>query len=323
MRGSKQTRLFDQAIAKLAARQHGVVARWQLRNLGLPDTSVDRRVAGGRLHRVHPGVFAVGHRRLSRKGRWMAAVLVRPDAVLSHWTAAALWGICEPRTGAVHVTTAKKWRSTEAIHRHRSSLPGDEITLVDAIPATIVPRTILDLAAEASTDRIESMIREAEYRRLYDRLSLPHLLERYPRRRGSRRVLVALARIEQLPPGRARSRLEERFLPFLRRHELPRPRLNDWIVLGEKRFQVDCHWAGTGQIVELDGWQAHGTRTAHREDRARDRALRVAGYEVTRITWAQLDDEPEAIAADLRRFLEGDRSRRQSTEATARHYKRM
>ncbi|HKT83681.1 MAG TPA: DUF559 domain-containing protein, partial [Solirubrobacterales bacterium] len=96
---------------------------------------------------------------------------------------------------------------------------------------------------------------------------------------------------------------EKRFLPFLRRHRLPRPRLNDWITVGEKRFQVDCHWVGTGQIVELDSWQAHGTRTAHRDDRARDRALRVAGYEVTRITWAQLDGEPEAIAADLRCLL--------------------
>ena len=74
-------------------------------------------------------------------------------------------------------------------------------------------------------------------------------------------------------------------------------------MVGERRFQVDCHWAGTGQIVELDSWQAHGTRAAHREDRARDRVLRVAGYEVTRITWAQLDDEPKAIAADLRRLL--------------------
>ena len=96
---------------------------------------------------------------------------------------------------------------------------------------------------------------------------------------------------------------EERFLPFLRRYGLPRPRLNDWIVVGEKRFQVDCHWAGTGQVVELDSWEAHGTRSAFREDRARDRILRAAGYDVTRISWAQLDDEPEAVAADLRKLL--------------------
>ncbi|MDX6608101.1 MAG: hypothetical protein QOF85_26 [Solirubrobacterales bacterium] len=114
---------------------------------------------------------------------------------------------------------------------------------------------------------------------------------------------MALSRIESLPAGHTRSPLEERFLPFLRRHRLPRPRLNDWIVVGQRRFQVDCHWPGAGQVVELDGWAAHGTRSAFREDRARDRILRAAGYDVTRIAWAQLDDEPEAIASDLRGLL--------------------
>jgi very-short-patch-repair endonuclease len=187
-------------------------------------------------------------------------------------------------------------------------LPSDEVTVHEGIPVTTVPRTVLDLAAGSSVDEVEAAIRQVEFLRLYDRLSLPDLIERYPGRRGTARVRVALARIEALPSGRVRSPLEMKFLPFLRRYRLPRPRLNDWIVVGERRFQVDCHWTGTGQIVELDGWQAHATRTAHREDRARDRVLRVAGYEVTRITWAQLDDEPEAIAADLRRLLSVNRT---------------
>lgn len=184
------------------------------------------------------------------------------------------------------------------------------MTVHERIPVTTVPRTILDLASTSSVDGIEVAIRQVEFLRLDDQLSLPDLIERYPGRRGVARVRTALARIEALPVGHVRSPLETKFLPFLRRHRLPRPRLNDWIVVGEKRFQVDCHWAGTGQIVELDSWQAHGTRTAYREDRARDRVLRVAGYEVTRIAWAQLDDEPEEIAADLRRLL-------------IEHYKRM
>jgi very-short-patch-repair endonuclease len=173
----------------------------------------------------------------------------------------------------------------------------------EGIPVTIVPRTIFDLAARSSVDRVEGAIRQAEYRRHYDRLSLLDIIDRYPGRRGVRRVRAALARIETLPTGRTMSRLEERFLPFLRRHGLPRPRLNDWITVDEKRFQVDCHWSGTGQVVELDSWEAHGTRSAFREDRARDRILRTAGYEVTRISWAQLDDEPEAVASDLRKLL--------------------
>ncbi len=175
--------------------------------------------------------------------------------------------------------------------------------MCEGISVTIAPRTIFDLAASSSVDRIEHDIRQLEFLRLYDRLSFLDLVERYPGRRGLRRIQAALARVETLPAGRIRSRLEERFLPFLRRHDLPRPRLNDWITVGEERFQVDCHWSGTGQVVELDSWEAHGTKSAFREDRARDRVLRTAGYDVTRISWAQLDDEPEAVAADLRVLL--------------------
>ncbi len=234
----------------------------------------------------------------------MAAVLSSgSNAVLSHRSAAALWGIWDPTQGPVDVTVPRKSKSSSLIRRHHSVLPGDEMTVHEGIPVAIVPRTILDLAARSSLDRVESAIRQVEYLRLYDRLSLLDLVDRYPGRRGVRRVREALARIERLPVGRTRSRLEERFLPFLRRYGLPRPRLNDWITVGEKRFQVDCHWHGTGQVVELDSWEGHGTRSAFREDRARDRVLRTAGYAVTRISWAQLDDEPEAVASDLRKLL--------------------
>ena len=171
---------------------------------------------------------------------------------------------------------------------------------------TSVPRTTLDLAAITNLDTVIAIIREAEFLNLWDRLSLPNLLERYPGKRGARKVRFALERIAEEPSGRKRSRLEERFVPFLRGHYLPLPRFNDPIFLGSKRYVVDCHWPGTRQIVELDGWEGHGTRSAFRDDRGRDRALRVAGYSVTRLTWNQLDDEPEAIAVDLRSLLRGE-----------------
>jgi very-short-patch-repair endonuclease len=175
----------------------------------------------------------------------------------------------------------------------------------DGIPVTTVPRTIFDLATVTPEQGVEAALRESEYLRLHDRLSLPDLLERYPGRRGSRTVRACLARRAETP-GRIRGRLEERFLPFLRRHRLPIPRLNAWINLDGRSFQVDCLWEDRHQIVELDGFQAHGTRTAFRNDRARDRLLRVAGYTVTRIAWNQLDDEPTAIASDLRALLGPD-----------------
>jgi very-short-patch-repair endonuclease len=204
------------------------------------------------------------------------------------------------------VTVAHRSRSSRSIHRHVSDVPADERSVEEGIPTTSVHRTILDLAATASVDEVVAMIKEAEYLNRWDRLSLPDLLERYPGKRGSRKLRFALQRITEEPPGRTRSKFEERFAPFLRRHSLPLPRFNDWIFINGKRYQVDCLWPGTNLIVELDGWQGHRTRSAFREDRARDRALTAAGYSVTRLTWNQLDDEPEAVAADLGALLKND-----------------
>jgi very-short-patch-repair endonuclease len=234
----------------------------------------------------------------------MAAVLASgPDAVLSHWSAAALWMIRPNSRSIIDVTDPTKSRTWDGIRRHHKALPADEVTVEDGIPVTSVPRTIFDLAATEDSEVVGAMIREMEFGELRDRLSLWDLVRRYPRRRGVARVRLALERLEDEPEGRKRSRLEERFAPFLRHHRLPLPRFNDSIVLGPKRYEVDCHWPDLGEIVELDGWQGHKTRTAFREDRARDRKLRVAGYGVTRLTWNQLDDEPETVAADLRALL--------------------
>jgi very-short-patch-repair endonuclease len=296
----------DGQVARLAERQYGVVARAQLLGAGLGEDAIQHRLDQGRLHLLHPGVYAVGHTVVPREGRWLAAVLASgPDAVLSHWSAAALWGIRPNGRTRIDVTVGRRSRSSPLIYRHVSRVPADERAVKDGIPVTSVPRTTFDLAACEDVDTVVAMLREAEHLRRWDRLSLPDLLERCPGRRGSRKVRFALARLKSEPSGRRRSRLEERFAPFLRRHRLPLPRFNDWIVLGPKRLCVDCHWPGTGQIVELDGWEGHGTRSAFREDRARDRALRVAGYSVTRLTWNQLEDEPEAVAADLRALLGG------------------
>jgi very-short-patch-repair endonuclease len=252
---------------------------------------------------LHSGVYAVGHRVLSQEAWWMAAVLFAgPGAVLSHRSAAALWRIRGTSRGAIEVTTPRKSRSRGAIHRHFAVLPADEVTTERGIPVTTVPRTIFDLAATSTVDVVEHSLRESEYLRLHDALSLPDLLARHPRHRAARNVLASLARRAETP-GRSRGWLEERFLPFLRERGLPPPQLNAWIEAGEKWFEVDCFWPASRAIVELDGFAAHGTRVAFREDRARDRRLRVAGYGVTRIAPEQLDDEADSIAADLRALL--------------------
>jgi len=234
----------------------------------------------------------------------MAAVLASgPDALLSHHTAAALWGIRGYSGGAVHVTVPRRSTSSKRIRRHLSLLPPDELTEKEGIPVTSVHRTIFGLAATASIDDVVAMIKEAEYLSLWDRLSLWDLLDRYPAKRGSRNLRFALGRITEEPTGRKRSKLEERFAPFLRRHRLSLPRFNDWIALDPKPYRADCHWPDAHLIVELDGWEGHSSRSAFQDDRARDRALKVAGYSVIHLTWAQLDSEPAQVAADLRKLL--------------------
>jgi Protein of unknown function (DUF559) len=294
---------FDASIARVAELQHGVVAREQLLGMGLERGAIGRRLRGKRLHQLHFGVYAVGHRVVSQRALWMAAVLACGDGtVLSHRSAAALWGIRSQQSGPIDVALPRKSRSSRVIRRHFLSLPIDEMTGVDGIPVTTFPRTIFDLAASERPAVVEAALRQAEYLRLSDPLSLPALLDRYPGHRGSRAIRAALNRFAE-SPGRIRSPLEERFLPFLDRHELPRPHLNAWIHLGTDSYQVDCLWTAARQIVELDSWEAHGTRPVFHSDRARDRHLRVAGYGVTRLTWDQLDDEPDRIAADLRALL--------------------
>jgi very-short-patch-repair endonuclease len=295
-------------LAALAERQHGVVARSQLLDNGWSEEEIEWRRRTGRLHRLHTGVYLVGHRLIQREGRWMAAVLASgPGAVLSHHSAAALWEIRPTSRTTIDVTTPHRSRSWRHIHRHVSVLPADEVTVKDGIPVTTAARTILDLAATEPLDVVKFLLREMEYRELWGPLSLWDLVERYPGRRGSRKVRAALEGIKDEPIGERKSPLEERFVPFLRAHRLPVPPFNQWITVGSKRFQVDCHWPGTNQIVELDGWQGHKSRSAFRGDRARDRILHAHGYTVTHLTWNQLDDEPEAIASDLRVLLQADR----------------
>lgn len=240
----------------------------------------------------------------------MGAVLFCGDgAVLSHRSAAALWGMRGHGSHAIEVTVPRKSRSRGSVHRHFAVLPADEVTEHDGLPVTTVPRTLLDLAgassasATRSVDTVEQALRQSERLRLYDALSLEDLLKRYPRRPGSRVLRECLRRRRELPNGVTREELEARFLAFLRRRRLPRPRLNAWLDLGSRRFQADCLWTRERLIVELDSHQSHDTWSSFESDRDRDRRLLAAGYRTMRVTWRQLHDIPGEVAADLRALL--------------------
>jgi very-short-patch-repair endonuclease len=281
-------------MAKIAARQHGVVSIAQLHEVDLDKSAITRRVKSGRLHHMHQGVYAVGHRALSLHGRLMAAVLACGEgAVLSHGSAAVLWKLLKPLDGPIHVsvpnTSGRK--SRRGIHLHRtptlaepspspSSLPirggrGRRLltTHRDGIPVTTVPRTIEDLRATSFP---------------------PRLL-----RRAIRQAELMGHRLDGIETDRTRSDLETLFLDLCRRHHLPMPEVN--VKLG--RWEVDFLWRSHRLIVETDSFAYHRGSVAFEDDHARDLDLRAAGYTVLRFSERQLEEEPGRVAADVRRAL--------------------
>jgi very-short-patch-repair endonuclease len=292
---------IDRSVAALADRQLGVISRIQLLELGLSGRAIMRRLERGQLHPLHRGVYAVGHRVVSGRGRWMAAVLAAgPGAVLSHRSAAALWDMRAGGLNRLEVTTPRE-RRRPGIEVHRACLAPDEVTEVDGIPVTTVGRTLLDLAAVLPHAQIGRAIDRAEALQLTDVLPLDALLERH---RGQRGTAALRERLERgIKPALTRSELEDRFLAFLDAHGLPRPEVNSHLQLGDRFIEADFLWREQRLIVELDGHETHGTRAAFERDRERDRILQAHGWRVVRITWRQLHDDPGTIAADLLRLL--------------------
>jgi very-short-patch-repair endonuclease len=285
-------------IAALAARQRGVVSRAQLLGLGLGQGAIDHRVGRGLLYPVHRGVYAVGHSVLGPRGHWLAAVLAAgPGAVLSHRSAAALWGIRDAAGARPEVTVARRRRLT-SVTTHRIALAEDEITINDGIPVTTPARTLLDLAEQLTPQRLERAVHEAEYRRLTSPLSLDALLTRHQGRRGTAALRMIVDR-RDLGRTRTKTELEIAFLAFLDAHHIERPRVNEPVG----PYTVDALWPHQRLVAELDGRQAHQTAKAFEDDRARDRDLQVRGYRVLRITWRHLHEDERTIATQLRALL--------------------
>jgi hypothetical protein len=291
----------DGRVAVLARRQHGVVAHRQLLRIGLTGRAIYERRRAGRLHDLHRGVYAVGHLALTREGRWMAAVLAGgPGAVLSHRTAAALWGVHQQSAGPIDVTVGDRRRPRPGLRFHRSALPRDEVTVRNGISVTTVPRTLLDLASVLARDRLERAVHEADVLRLADPLSVPQIMARHHRCPGTAALRSALGTRPQI----TRSELEHSFLHLLTRHEIDPPRTNALItVAGDRTFEVDCLWKRRRLIIELDGRAVHDTAQAFERDRERDRLLTLAGWRVARFTWRHVAERPAEVAAHTRALL--------------------
>jgi predicted transcriptional regulator of viral defense system len=276
------------------------VASWQLLELGLNPRAIASRISIGRLHVVHRGVYAVGHKRITLRGHWMAAVLAcRPRAVLSHRSAAALWGVLRWASGLIDVTTPRRGgRSIPRVRRHRvRSLPPEDTTEGDGIPAMTVARTLFDLAEVLDHERLESAFEAAEREELLDMRAVVLTAARNPGRRAHKQLRALLPSLTTPAPTRAE--LKRMFNRVCRLADLPPPQVN----VPVEGFEVDAFWPAQRLIVEVDSWEFHKTRAAFERDRARDAALLVAGYRVVRVTYLQLRDRPEQVASTVRRLL--------------------
>jgi Protein of unknown function (DUF559)/Transcriptional regulator, AbiEi antitoxin len=274
----------ERALVELVARQHGVVAWRQLREVGFTRRMIERRLESGRLYRPQPQVYSLLPR-LTAAGRMMAAVLsCGPGAALSHRAAAAVWDLGPWPTGRIDVSVTRNRgpRSGVRIHRVRAL----EVVERDGFPVTTAMRTLAGLAAAVSRPTVERAYEQADRIGLLDVTELARECEG---RRGSCVLKRLIGEGREAPPSK--NELERGFLDLCRGHGIPLPSLN--VIL--HGIEVDAYWE-PDLVVELDGYATHGTRRAFEEDRRRDAMLAARGIRVLRFSWRQVTAESERVA---------------------------
>jgi hypothetical protein len=298
MRGKAQPP--GQRLAEVAGRQYGVVSVRQLRALGYSHASVERAAVAGSLHRLHHGVYSVGHTVLSLHAHCLAGVLAcDSEALLSHYSAAWLWGLLPTQPIPVHVTTSvrRKPRLPLRVH-HSQTLTDADRAFEDRIPVTSVPRTALDLAPWIRPESLDRLLQRAEELKLFDLPEFDSVLARNRGHHGASRLRRAIA--IYAPPPFTRSGLERRFLELLAKGGIATPTTN-YNVAG---FELDVYWPDLRFAVELDVFETHGSHRSFEDDRLRDEDLKLAGAELTRVTGHRLDREPERVLERVARLLE-------------------
>jgi predicted transcriptional regulator of viral defense system len=288
-------------IGAVAARQFGRISCWQLARLGVSRQSISRWVQQGYLHPTTlSGVYAVGHEAPSVEADLAAAVLYAgPDAMLSHGTAAWWWGLIDNRPSTTHVSTPRRCRSRRGIKVHeRRECPRARH---EGLPVTTVAQTLLDFASRASVNRVRTALANAEYHELLDVDEVHALLGHG--RSGSTRLRTALERHEPRL-AYARSPVEVAFFELCERFGLPLPEVNVRL----SGWTVDFFWRKQGVVVEVDPYGNHHTPAQIDRDRRKDLDLRAAGLTVTRYSRDQVEQAPDAIAADVVATLSGRRA---------------
>lgn len=298
----------DARVAQLAAEQDGVVSLAQLRACGLSSDAITTRVHSGRLHRLHRGVYAVGHPAVSVRGRLRAAVLAcGSSAVLSHFSAAAFWGLVEQSERFPQVTVADgSGRAIPGVHVHRRlTLPAADVWTRSGMRVTSPGRTLLDIAADLTEQELRRVVRRAQVEGHANLRQILDVLSRGAGARGAPALRGAIA------GGAAptRSELEDVVLELIDRATEERPEMNARIRLaGRRPVEVDFLWRTRRLVIEADGRAWHDDPVTRELDAAKQAALEAAGYRVLRITWNQAIREPQETIARIRAALAATRS---------------
>jgi very-short-patch-repair endonuclease len=291
-----QTRQASSAeVWRLVRKQHGVVARRQLLDLGFTPHAIKHRVAIGRLHPVHRGVYAVGRPSLNPHGRWMAAVLACGDgAVLSHSSAAALWRIGFEQRELIELSLpSQSHRKVPGLRIHRRpSLQPRDVTAEYGIPVTAPIQTLIDMALRLDRREIERMINEADK---YDLTHPPQLRKALDERTGEPGVAQLRQILDRRTFRLTKEELERRFLPLAAKASLPVPLTGQWV----NEFEVDFYWPDLGLVVETDGLRYHRTPAEQTRDRLRDQAHTAAGLTQLRFTHEQVRYEADYVVGIL------------------------
>ena len=290
---------------ELAKRQHGVITRGQLIGLGFTPKAIKHRIQKGRLHPIVRGVYAVGRRDLKREGRWTAAVLAcGPGAVLSHRSAAALWGFGKehPRFIDVSVRRTSEARLSGVRCHRRPSLPGKEVELRHGIPVTSPVRTFLDLATVTGPKTLERSINEADKLDVIDADALRRALEEHPGQPG-----ICLLRhvLDEHTFRLSDDELERLFRPLATSAGLPTPLTKHRV----NRFEVDFFWPDLGLVVETDGWRYHRTPSAQTRDALRFQRHTAAGLTPLRFSHYQVKYRPAHVIDILTKTVANLRGR--------------
>jgi predicted transcriptional regulator of viral defense system/very-short-patch-repair endonuclease len=316
MGGKRNTGRLDagRRVAELAQLQHGVVARRQLRTLGLSDEAISHAEAVGRLHRVLRGVYAVGLPASGQRPRAMAAVLAcGAGAVASHLSAAALLGLVDRGPVVVDVIApGQRGRKIDGVRVHKVAAPlPQEAGTVDGIPCTSPGRTLADLAGVVGVRTLRSAFERAAARRMLDLEAVE--AARRPHQRGGPALRALADEWRAAAPIastlRLKSPLEAMVLPLLARRGLPAPRANAPVRLVPKWIEVDFLWADERFVLEADSRDFHGTEVAFERDRWRDRELMRVGFSTLRVTRLQAESEADAVAAAIEERLRPRRRR--------------